>query len=271
MPERRFSVCRVVLLRLSSSRNGIKRDIAMPDQERENLSVYLLYYIRRFSLPPSLSLSVSQVRVALVKGAGTLAESPSSLSLLSLNLLPSGSSSSRFSLPFLSSAALLLAPPLSMHYSRYITRGAVRDGLTGAPPEVRQMSSERPWIVAFPRKPRPPIFHALSHPEWKHPVAILHRDCDSRSPLRESDLSTDGLAIESAERITHPIFPSPFPGKRIAALAMTRDLIVPDRRCASCKSDRATTLLSDAYFPSPPIVVSICTRIGFHPTPTSRG
>jgi len=107
--------------------------------------------------------------------------------------------------------------------------------------------------------------------EWKHPVAILHRDYDSRSPLRESDLSTDGLVIESAERITHPIFPSPFPGKRIAALAMTRDLIVLDRRCASCKSDRATTLLSDAYFPSPLIVVSICTRIGFHRTPTSRG
>jgi len=63
-----------------------------------------------------------------------------------------------------------------MHYSEYITRGAVRDGLTDASPEVRQMSPERPWIVAFPRKPRPPIFHALSRPKWKHPVGVLSRD-----------------------------------------------------------------------------------------------
>jgi hypothetical protein len=200
IPERRFSVYRCPASSLVLSQQHKARYSAMPDHERENLSVYLLYYIRRFSLLLSLSLSASQVRAALVKGAGTLAaESPSFLSLLSLNLLPSGSSSFLFSLPFLSSAALLLAPLLSMHYSGYITRGAVRDGLTGAPPEVRQMSSERPWIVAFPRKPRPPIFHALSHPKWKHPVAILQRGYTPIRRSRESDLPDGLLMIESAE------------------------------------------------------------------------
>lgn len=142
--------------------------------EREGLppsSIYLLYYIRWMVLSRR-----TLHRIVLVKDAGMSDRAPS-ISLIPLIFFPRLLLVASFSL---SSFLLLLAPTLSMHYSGYTTHGAVRDGLTGAPPEVRQMSPERSWIVAFPRKPRPPIFHAFSHPKCRraggekrgHPAAV---------------------------------------------------------------------------------------------------